>query len=458
MLEYRVFDPSLQVDMIIGVDPHGGAVEESLASLEKDEPRFTLGVFYGAHAEISKKLENLYQVEPESTKGKRLLFVRSVNFISCDSDTINEINNSILLFSTIKNIFRSSQCYFLLALSEGGFVRLEDDMYFAHIKTSGDIKPNEFKRIVMSRLGQLLAKQNGTGLIAKKDGKYNAIQKTFNGIEYLEVDFNKEYAYRITENGVHFDIFCNFKKTADTLVVFGQSALMQDSVSLPVFRRWSWSREIEHSVIVLNDPTLYLSKELEAGWFIGTKEHDYTKTMAKIIKKLAFLSGIESSNIIFIGASAGGFTSMTMASHIKGSSCVVDVPQTNLLTYLHTKEIDKIARFSFGVEKAAEITDMDKRRLVVTNVFEDYGYIPNIYYLQNCNDVTAGHLQTQFSDFVSSLSSLMLKRSSLIGAKIHLEMYDRKHLIRGGHFPLPESITLSYLSKAIKEFKNTKRI
>ena len=79
--------------------------------------------------------------------------------------------------------------------------------------------------------------------------------------------------------------------------------------------------------------------------------------------------------------------------------------------------------------------------------------IPQIFYLQNIKDYTAGSISTQFIPFLESLSKLVLEDPDMYeDIRIHTEIYSRFHLLKGGHFPLLKEKTLLALEKSISYF------
>lgn len=448
-LKYRVFDTNLQIDTFIGLDETETAVQESLVSLDKNEKPFC----YGCSDDITNTEQFLIDISlkyKNGLKNKRILFIRSINNFEKEYEDELEIEKAINLFENIKGIFSESKCYFLLALSKPSKPMFPQNMFYAHIKINNDGKPKEFERVLMSRLGYLLRNQDNTGL-KQKTKPYYAEQKFVDSEEDIEIEYN-EVEYKIYKKDVEFNIFCNFKLNSDILVVFGQSALDQSVVTLPVFRRWSWAREVPYSCIVLNDPSLYKHKYLEAGWFVGDSTFHYAQGMAEIILSISLKLKIPTNKIVFIGASAGGFSSMAISSYIKGSSCIVDVPQTNLLKYSFKQQINKVAQYCFNYNDISLVPAEFQTRFVLSKLFEKNGYIPNIYYLQNTNDLTAGHLLTQCNSFMQEINALLYKNPSLRSTRIIYELYNRNHLLRGGHFPLGKYTTIHFLHEAIKKF------
>jgi len=451
-LLYRPYDSTIAVDSFFGVDS-GKAVEHALTSLSKEEAPFCLGLFSGKASSIVASL-NEVDINIDDLAGKRLLFIRTCKTSDIKVSIGDELGEAIGLYLYIKRKFINVDCKFLFLTDMWFKPMMPEGMFYAHIRIENDGKPNEFERIVMGKLGLIVKRQKDGGLTKTRGIPYYAKNVLVGEHELVPVNFDEETTYSIVRKKATFDIFTSIKSNSKKLIVFGQSALDQSSVNLPVFRRWSWSREIEHSCIVLSDPTLLLDSRLGAGWFVGTKDHYYTETMAEIISEISKSIGLLNTDIVFIGASAGGFTSMTMAAHLKGASCLVDVPQTDLSRYVHQHNaIQPLTEVAFGSrdyqsQLPADLTD----RLSVSKVIEKTGYCPNIYFLQNSNDFSAGHVENQFSNFMGGLGTLWRKYPSMRSAKIICESYDRFHLLKGGHFPLSKRKTLFYLERAIQAF------
>lgn len=451
--QYRVLDRHLQLDAFIGLDSDETFLE-CMVSHGRDVDDCCLGFYYGTIDVIDKLVNNLLHTGQLHSlcQGKRVLFVRSVDCKKSNVDPHFELNACVNIFTKLRSAL-GADIFFYIAVSESMHPLLPDGMYYAHLNVKPNTPNNMFKRLMMSTIGHLLINQTkGSGLLSVKDSTYTAETIEIKENQSIDVPIGVETACKIWDKGVKFEMFCNLKPDSNILVVIGQSALDRKKTSLPAFRRWSWSREMPYSCIILNDPTLYLDDSLEGGWFLGNREHHYIISAANIIKKIAHAASIDNKNIVFMGASAGGFTSLMMAACIKGASACVDVPQTDLRSYCHRAPIDKLLSIAFGTSNTKDCFAEFNHRLSVLEFYKKIGNVPNIYYLQNSNDLSAGHVSSQFGEFVSGLAQIMTTDSSARKSKFIAETYDRSHLLRGGHFPLPKRLTLNYLEKAISIF------
>lgn len=450
--KYRILDRHLQLDAFFGLDSDETFLE-CMVSLDRDTEASSLGFYSGAIDVVRRKVDALIENGElkEVCSGKRVMFIRSVDSSKTGTSAIDEAEGCVQIFNRLRSAL-NCQVYFLLATSQSIRPLFPDGMYYAHANVKPGDPHNMFKRIVMSYIGYLIQNQTlGSGLIPPKSNRYSASPVEFLDDQAIDIPVGKEVACKVWRKNVPFELFCNIKRDSNVLVVIGQSALDQAKVTLPSFRRWSWSREMRYSCVVLNDPTLYLDEKLDGGWFVGDENHHYLKTAAEIVSDIAVQFGVLPNQVVFMGASAGGFTSLMMASYLQGANAFVDIPQTDLNNYIHKNVVLRLHQsllMSSDTEKTSKIY---KDRLNVVEFFRKNGHVPNIYYLQNSNDLTAGHIKTQFGKFFCDLIALMEEVPQARKAKIMIETYDRQHLIRGG-FPLPKKLILQHLDRAVEMF------
>ncbi|MFK4417344.1 hypothetical protein ABH961_005948 [Bacillus sp. RC251] len=91
--------------------------------------------------------------------------------------------------------------------------------------------------------------------------------------------------------------------------------------------------EFEDTVIYYNDPTLYLG-EISLGWGQGTQDRFYLKDISMILMKILAKLHVDHKNVLFYGSSGGGFMSLILAGFVKGSTALVNNPQTILTKWI----------------------------------------------------------------------------------------------------------------------------
>jgi hypothetical protein len=145
-------------------------------------------------------------------------------------------------------------------------------------------------------------------------GNLDAVERrSYAGIDQVEPLFGQSQILRIELDGVNFELFTSLKRDSDQMLVFGQGAIDRTKHELPVFQRWSWAERHPCSVIVLNDPTLYLG-EIPLGWFQGTAERHYLPQCVAIVRHLVERMDLRPTDVLFYGTSGGGFTSLMMTA------------------------------------------------------------------------------------------------------------------------------------------------
>lgn len=452
-LKYRPYDRSIQIDGVIGLD-FGTTVSRSMESLKKEDKPYCFGLY-------ECQIDNLLALVGELISnrefivllsGKRIMFVRSVNVAETKADIEKEISVCIAAFVRLKEAL-GNQIVFLFATDVLIRPMVPEGMFYSWIKVVDTDGPKMFERMVMSRISLIFIEQKeGSALYVVKGRKISAETTHVADGQPIPIVYGSENIYSITRRDVRFEMFSNFKKESKILIVFGQSDLDQGRVELPVFHRWSWGRDIPHSTLSINDPTLHLGEELMAGWFIGDSEHHYAETTATIIKDMAKEIGISNENIVFVGASAGGFSSLVMASFIPGSSAVVDISQTDLTQYFYKNYINTLFRVALKETNPEVVFEKYKVRLKAVESFRANQNIPNMVIGLNTHDMTAGEITTQFGEFMSETMELMTEIPSTQDSKMIVISNNRSHIMNGGHFPLSKEKTLELLATGVSSF------
>ena len=88
------------------------------------------------------------------------------------------------------------------------------------------------------------------------------------------------------------------------------------------FQRWSWFNVVSGNVLSINNPMLYNCKDLNAGWYLGFPNEDYTMYISMLIEDVANKLGIVNEHIIIYGSSAAGTAAIHIGQHIKKSVVV----------------------------------------------------------------------------------------------------------------------------------------
>lgn len=240
-LKYRPYDRSIQVDGVIGLD-FGTTVSRSMESLKKEDLPYCFGLY---ECQIDNLLTLVGGLISNSEfivllSGKRIMFVRSVNVAETKADIEKEISVSIAAFIRLKEAL-GDQIIFLFATDVLIRPMVPEGMFYSWIKVVDTDGPKMFERMVMSRISLIFMEQKeGSALYVVKGRKISAETTHVADGQLIPIVYGSENIYSITRHDVRFEMFSNFKNESKILIVFGQSALDQGRVELPVFHRWSW--------------------------------------------------------------------------------------------------------------------------------------------------------------------------------------------------------------------------
>ncbi len=203
----------------------------------------------------------------------------------------------------------------------------------------------------------------------------------FTELNSLNIPLDETVGLIIYKNDIKYEFIINLKEHSSNLIVIGSGALNNNSNhdrSRPWFNRWSWVDLFEESVIYYNDPTLYLSSDFLCGWCVGTESDYYLEHIKDAIITIADLNEIKHENILFYGSSAGGFTSILLATLVKGSMAFADIPQMDLRNY-GDWNLRNFKKYSFAGKSEEYIFENYSHRLSVIEMIKKEKYIPNAF-------------------------------------------------------------------------------
>ncbi|MBS4204785.1 heparinase II/III family protein [Lederbergia citrea] len=285
--------------------------------------------------------------------------------------------------------------------------------------------------------------------IAPKEKKsiinlYDNKKVAYEDIEKLKMNFEDPAILSVEKNKVNYDFLIKTNKNSPFLVVLGSGAYNAKEYNPPIFQRHSWAEQLQTNVIFYNDPTLYLG-EINLGWGQGTKQDFYLESIADMVKQFAIKMNINNSNILFYGSSAGGFMSLILGGILKGSSVLVNNPQTIVPNY-YKSYVQAMYEASYPNINNQQINNNYKERLDITAFYKSIGYMPNIYYLQNA--ACLHDMENHFNPFLNKVSEFLKQEKS--GQFISHLYWDEQ----SQHNPVGKEDTLSYIKKASELFLN----
>ncbi|MGA5677344.1 glycosyltransferase [Bacillus bombysepticus] len=247
------------------------------------------------------------------------------------------------------------------------------------------------------------------------------------------------FILKIDWDKVAYEFLIRIKHNASNVIVFGSGAggFQEQPIGPPIFHRHSWMEEFEDTVIYYNDPTLYHG-EISLGWGQGELDRFYLQDIANILKLLLIKLQVDSKNVLFYGSSGGGFMSLILAGFVKGSTALVNNPQTNLMKWIPVP-VNQVFNLSYPGLSREEIEEKFGERINITDFFKSIEYVPNIYFLQNvaCEFDVQNHLLP----FISGLEQM--DENTEVN-QILVDLYFDK---KAGHAALEKNETIEYIKK-----------
>ena len=234
---------------------------------------------------------------------------------------------------------------------------------------------------------------------------YEIVDEIIN-INYEELNtFEFPVGYRfglcVKLRGTKYEFLVHFKTNIDKVLCLGAGAMGNDSkhdTRRPFFHRHGW--KFDASTIWYNDPTRYLNLKSKGSWGVGTTEEYFLENISDIVVKLIERVNIKHENLIFYGSSMGGFTSLQLATMVKDSIALADIPQ---LEFQNHVSYDKVKPYCFPGLSDEEIWDRFKHRFDVIELMKKENYIPKATIVFNCSN---RDINTQYLDFIKKINEL----------------------------------------------------
>lgn len=225
--------------------------------------------------------------------------------------------------------------------------------------------------------------------------------------EELEgVDFpSGRFQLAVEFHGMTYKFLLNVIEGSRRLVALGSGALGRNDKwdrTQPRFSRWSW--DFGASTINYDDPTLYVHDDILICWCVGTKRLWYLKDISDIIVSVARKLGVENRDLIFNGSSAGGFTSLMLATLVKDSVAIAEIPQIDTLLWGPERHWKVIKKHCFDDDDDDKVLAEFGYRFKVIELIKKERYIPNAFIIFGFGDY--GGIKSQVAPFLGQLCQM----------------------------------------------------
>ena len=272
------------------------------------------------------------------------------------------------------------------------------------------------------------------------------IEIDFHDLDDLKINLDKKTGLIVHWDDVKYEFLLNIKTNNDKLLILGSGALGRRKFdrSRPYIERHSW--EFKQSTIHYHDPTYYVDDQITGGWGIGTENNHYLEKISIILQFLINRFEFKRQNVLFYGSSAGGFTSLILATLVKGTMALVDIPQIYVHKYKTLKRQTggwkTIRKIAFSDITDEQFIELFSCRLDFVEMTKRENYIPNAYMVLDCSaELDFVH---QYLPFFESLNELPFNEYS---NRLKLIISGRNM----GHVALPKYDTMNLIDKIFSQ-------
>ncbi|WP_421251448.1 hypothetical protein [Aeromonas sp. 600584] len=281
-----------------------------------------------------------------------------------------------------------------------------------------------------------------------KVNKDQLVEYTFESIDSISI-LSEPAVYKINIDGYYLHVYFKPDFTSDKIYIFSPGYLERKKYNHPYFQRLSWLEKINASGIVITDPTLSIHDDIGISWFQGTKERFAIPLIVKVLEKFRAFMNVQRKKVLFFGSSAGGFASLMMSCLMKGSCCVVNNPQTDVLMF---REVitDKMLARCYPEMTLDKIKQSFMPRLSAAKYFIANKHVPKCLYIQNISDTE--HYSRHLIPFITQLGDAFNDGNGReMFNNIIIKLYKNE---LAGHNPAVFEFIEPYFKLAEQEFFN----
>lgn len=205
----------------------------------------------------------------------------------------------------------------------------------------------------------------------------------FNDIISFDFPENELCGLEILLNNVKYEFLVKKSNKSDKIICFGgRGGVDQSKRKLPDFPRHSWRNNFVESLIYYADPTFHVNKEIRNGWYMGTKDDWYLEKIALILEEIEKNFKIKNENTLFYGTSAGGYSSLVLATLIKGSTALVGNAQI-IISNHYKGHYNTLKKYCFDDLDEKTLLKKYGYRLNLLELFKRENYVPHFTYFVN---------------------------------------------------------------------------
>ncbi len=286
----------------------------------------------------------------------------------------------------------------------------------------------------------------------KKWSNQKIVFNTVEDVDFKKISFNDNFILEIINKDVplHF-LFNGFNVKKNFLVGFsGALSKRTESMEPPFFTFLNLAKEINAPSILIADPTLYLSKDLNLAWYAGNEKYiKLQQDIASIINKAANYFNLLP---VLTGGSGGGFASLAISSYLNiEHSVFIWNPQTSISKY-YKRFVDEYINIAFpeyrglSLDKAFKL--IHSKGVLTEVITKPLNNKAKLLYIQNYSD---NHRATHTEPF---LKSHKFHKEVINNHSINYKLTNSKFVLLAnwgeGHIEPPKIVICYILNELMK--------
>jgi hypothetical protein len=198
--------------------------------------------------------------------------------------------------------------------------------------------------------------------------------------------------HSIATHETFIDVLWTDRGLPTTVVVFHAALKRSSGLTLPAF----YGKQITGTgcnFLAVADPCLYRASPVNLAWYAGAANFPLQHILPSVLRK--FL--IRSRNIVFFGASGGGFAALHYSHKFPGSLAIAVNPQTRISLY-NEQSVATFLRLCHNDRDVLHAGNPVLNESVVDQY--SYGYDNFVLYCQNTED---DHIDIHMKPFIAAV-------------------------------------------------------
>ncbi|MHA7271801.1 hypothetical protein ACX80Z_00045 [Arthrobacter sp. TMT4-20] len=199
--------------------------------------------------------------------------------------------------------------------------------------------------------------------------------------------YSRKGSFFISYRNVLFPFWWNLTGSQDwTLFTPGR---FDRAKPVPAFQRSSYAESMDHNVVSMFDPMLFMNRDINLGWYVGNRSHHYAEWLSILVERMVTQIKIDSARIVIYASSGGGIPAIKIGTRNPGVKIYCSNIQVDVRAY-YKKTFNKMIEVAYPGMSERDVSEKFSSHLTCIDWDGDF----SLTYAQNLYDDF--HLQNHF--------------------------------------------------------------